>query len=84
MYAVIESGGKQHRVQEGEVLQLEKLEAATGDTILGVIWVLFVWALLGNVLRLALAAGGVANPARSRIVAAAIVAVLGHWRPLKP
>jgi uncharacterized protein len=49
--------------------------AATGDTILGVIWVLFVWALLGNVLRLALAAGGVANPARSRIVAAAIVLV---------
>jgi len=33
MYAVIESGGKQHRVQEGEVLKLEKLEAATGDTV---------------------------------------------------
>lgn len=33
MYAVIVSGGKQHRVQEGEVLRLEKLEAATGDTI---------------------------------------------------
>jgi uncharacterized protein len=49
--------------------------ASTGDTILGVIWVLFVWALLGNVLRLALAAGGVANPTRSRIVAAAIVVV---------
>jgi uncharacterized protein len=49
--------------------------ASTGDTILGVIWVLFVWALLGNVLRLALAVGGVANPARSRIVAAAIVVV---------
>jgi|TARA_B100000809_G_scaffold108674_1_gene107134 large subunit ribosomal protein L21 len=30
MYAVIESGGKQHRVKEGEILQLEKLEAATG------------------------------------------------------
>ena len=27
MYAVIESGGKQHRVEEGEVLKLEKLEA---------------------------------------------------------
>ena len=25
MYAVIESGGKQHRVTEGEILQLEKL-----------------------------------------------------------
>jgi|SRR5688572_32882575 large subunit ribosomal protein L21 len=33
MYAVIVSGGKQHRVVEGEVLKLELLEAATGDTI---------------------------------------------------
>ena len=33
MYAVIESGGKQHRVAEGESLRLEKIEAATGDTI---------------------------------------------------
>ena len=30
MYAVIVSGGKQHRVAEGEVLKLEKLEVATG------------------------------------------------------
>ena len=33
MYAVIESGGKQHRVEEGEVLKLEKLDAATGDKV---------------------------------------------------
>jgi large subunit ribosomal protein L21 len=33
MYAVIVSGGKQHRVIEGETLKLEKLEAATGDTV---------------------------------------------------
>lgn len=33
MYAVIESGGKQHRVAEGESLKLEKIEAATGDTV---------------------------------------------------
>lgn len=33
MYAVIESGGKQHRVVEGEVLKLELLDVATGDTI---------------------------------------------------
>ncbi len=33
MYAVIESGGKQHRVEEGEQLKLEKIEAATGDII---------------------------------------------------
>jgi predicted MPP superfamily phosphohydrolase len=49
--------------------------ARTGDTILGVIWVMFVWALLGNVLRLALVIAGVADPVRSRIVAAAIAAV---------
>lgn len=33
MYAVIESGGKQHRVTIGEVLKLEKIEASTGDKV---------------------------------------------------
>lgn len=33
MYAVIESGGKQHRVQEGETLKLEKIEVATGESV---------------------------------------------------
>ena len=33
MYAVIKSGGKQHRVEPGEVLALEKLDAETGETI---------------------------------------------------
>ena len=33
MYAVIVSGGKQHRVEEGEVLKLEKLEVATGEPV---------------------------------------------------
>jgi large subunit ribosomal protein L21 len=33
MYAVIESGGKQHRVEPGEVLKLEKLGGAEGDVI---------------------------------------------------
>ncbi len=33
MYAVIESGGKQHRVEPGEILDLEKLDVAAGDTI---------------------------------------------------
>lgn len=33
MYAVIAAGGKQHRVEEGEVLRLEKIEAATGESI---------------------------------------------------
>ncbi|MBS4153919.1 50S ribosomal protein L21 [Cobetia sp. MC34] len=33
MYAVIKSGGKQYRVQEGQTLKLEKLEVATGEAI---------------------------------------------------
>ena len=33
MYAVIKSGGKQHRVEEGEQLKLEKIEAEMGQTI---------------------------------------------------
>jgi large subunit ribosomal protein L21 len=31
MYAVIESGGKQYRVNEGSVLKVEKLDATAGD-----------------------------------------------------
>lgn len=33
MYAVIESGGKQHRVEKGEILKLEKLDVATGGEV---------------------------------------------------
>ena len=33
MYAVIETGGKQYRVKQGDVLFVEKLEANEGDTI---------------------------------------------------
>ena len=33
MYAVIKSGGKQHRVEEGEFLRVEKLDVATGEKI---------------------------------------------------
>lgn len=33
MYAVFQSGGKQHRVSEGQVIRLEKLEVATGNTV---------------------------------------------------
>lgn len=33
MYAIIETGGKQYRVQEGDVLKIEKLEATEGDTV---------------------------------------------------
>ena len=33
MYAVIQSGGKQHRVSEGQVLKLEKLTSETGAIV---------------------------------------------------
>ena len=33
MYAVIQTGGKQHRVIEGETLKVELLKAETGSTI---------------------------------------------------
>lgn len=33
MYAIIETGGKQYRVQEGDTLFIEKLEVAAGETI---------------------------------------------------
>ncbi len=33
MYAVIKTGGKQHRVSAGDVLKIEKLEGLKGDTV---------------------------------------------------
>ncbi|MEJ2509727.1 MAG: 50S ribosomal protein L21 [Gammaproteobacteria bacterium] len=33
MYAVIETGGKQYKVAEGERLRVEKLKAAEGDKV---------------------------------------------------
>jgi large subunit ribosomal protein L21 len=33
MYAVIQTGGKQYRVEEGTYLKIEKLELGTGDSI---------------------------------------------------
>ncbi len=33
MYAVIQTGGKQYRVQEGDVLRVEKLNAEAGQTV---------------------------------------------------
>jgi large subunit ribosomal protein L21 len=33
MYAVIQTGGKQYRVAEGETLRVEKLSANTGDKL---------------------------------------------------
>lgn len=33
MYAIIETGGKQYRVQEGDTLFIEKLDVNAGDSI---------------------------------------------------
>lgn len=50
--------------------------AATGDALLGVMWVLFVWSVLAQILRLALFVFGVPDPDRSRIVAGTVVIVV--------
>lgn len=33
MYAIIETGGKQYKVQEGDVIRVEKLDLAEGDAV---------------------------------------------------
>ncbi|MBN2285083.1 MAG: 50S ribosomal protein L21 [Tissierellales bacterium] len=33
MYAIIETGGKQYRVQEGDSIRIEKLEALEGEAV---------------------------------------------------
>ncbi|KUI26451.1 metallophosphoesterase [Mycobacterium sp. IS-1742] len=49
--------------------------SVTADTLLGVAWVLFVWSVLGNALRVVLIAVGVEDPVRGRAVALTVVAV---------
>lgn len=46
-----------------------------GDTLLGVMWVVFTWSVIGAVVRAGLILGGVDDPARSRIVAIGVVVV---------
>ena len=50
--------------------------AIAGDALLGAAWVLFVWSVLGQVLRLVLLIAGVEDPVRSRVVAEAVVGVV--------
>lgn len=63
--------------------------AALGDGLLGAVWVLFVWSVLGQLLGLGLLLAGVADPARSRIVAAAVLVVAvvllawGHYEAMR-
>lgn len=56
--------------------------AAAGDALLGAAWVLFVWSVLGQALRLGLLAAGVGDPLRSRVASGAVlvlVAVILVW-----
>jgi uncharacterized protein len=50
--------------------------AVAADALLGAMWVLFVWSVLAQLLRLALFVLGVEDPDRSRVVAGAVVAVV--------
>ncbi|MCW2515783.1 MAG: putative phosphohydrolase [Mycobacterium sp.] len=50
--------------------------AAVGDALLGAVWVLFVWSVLAQLLRLALFLLGVDDPTRSRVVSTAVVVVV--------
>jgi hypothetical protein len=50
--------------------------ASVGDALLGAAWVLFVWSVLGQGLGLALHIAGVEDPARSRLVAVAVLAAV--------
>ncbi|ABM16578.1 MULTISPECIES: metallophosphoesterase [Mycolicibacterium] len=49
--------------------------AVLGDALLGAAWVLFVWSVLGQLFEVVLLAAGVADPTRSRLVAAVVVTV---------
>ncbi|RMF78926.1 MAG: 50S ribosomal protein L21 [Nitrospirae bacterium] len=33
MYAIVETGGRQYRVQEGDLLRVERIEAEVGQTV---------------------------------------------------
>lgn len=50
--------------------------AIAGDALLGVIWVLFVWSVIGQLFGGALLLAGVEDPMRSRVVAGAVLAVV--------
>ncbi len=64
--AMVAGHGRRHR---------DRL-AVAGDTWLGIIWQLFGWTLIGEVLALVLLVAGVPTPGRQRTVAIAVVAVV--------
>lgn len=50
--------------------------AVAGDALLGAMWVLFVWSVIGQLVGLGLLVAGVEDPTRARIVAGAVVTVV--------
>ena len=63
--------------------------AVVGDVLLGVAWVLFVWSVFGQLFGVVLWAAGVADPARSQIVAVTtlvvgvVVLAWGHFEAMR-
>ncbi|GAA0530067.1 metallophosphoesterase [Paractinoplanes ferrugineus] len=49
--------------------------AKIADTMLGIVWVLFVWSILGRLLTLVLWLAGVDDPARYRIATASVTLI---------
>lgn len=69
--------GLPYAMMRGHGRRQEDAAAIVGDTLLGVIWVVFTWSvLLGILLRVALVVGGVGDGVqRARIVAYTVLAV---------
>jgi predicted MPP superfamily phosphohydrolase len=63
--------------------------AVAGDVLLGAMWVLFTWSVIGQVLDVVLLLAGVEDPTRSRVVAGAVVAAAiallawGHYEAMR-
>lgn len=53
--------------------------ARVGDTLLGVVWVLFAWSVLGLVVRLVLAVFGVSSARLVAVLVLVVAAVLVAW-----
>lgn len=70
MYAIVETGGKQYRVEQGDVLSVERLDGEAGDTI---------------ALERVLLVGGDATTIGTPLVAGAVVnaTILEHGRDKK-
>ncbi|OLR94553.1 metallophosphoesterase [Actinokineospora bangkokensis] len=58
-----------------------------GDVLLGVIWVLFTWSIVGGVVSLVLSLAGVGNPTRAValgvVVVAAVLLAYGHFEAMR-